>query len=131
MSKARCTAVERDQRVQEAARLLSEGQTVRSIIRQFRAEYGLSTRQVRNFISCATQQIRQDMAVDRMVMVAQAVKVYQRLIDDPDTRPRDVIRARTRLDNLFGLDSPQRLQIEASDRLEVQQAISEMDFGAI
>ena len=96
--------VEHQQRVNIALDMLRAGDTDSEIKRKIAEQFDLSPRSVERYLRRAREEFVESTGKPRDAHRAEALAVYQRIIDDPEADNRDVIKARERIDKLLGLE---------------------------
>jgi uncharacterized protein (DUF433 family) len=105
---ARATAYEFEQRTSEIADALAKGDSRQEIIKTFGAKWGLNVRQIDAYIAKAYTDFAIASESNREVMLGAAVAFYQH-VKATLYKHGDLIgamKAQTRLDKLWGLESP-------------------------
>jgi len=84
-------------------------------IKRWGAEkWGLKPRSITLYVSRARALLCAYAEEPLPIMVAKSKAVYDKVINDPMSTPRDIIRAQSKQDLLLGLCRPQRIEVQAS-----------------
>jgi hypothetical protein len=126
--------VEHQQRVDVVRVQLLEGKGDGEIKALVAEQFGISPRSVERYLRRAREQMLSETQKSREEWRADNLRKYLAIADDPETEPRDRIRALERVDRLLGLEThpSQRVEISGPDGGPVQQqvAVATVDLGA-
>lgn len=128
---------------EEAARLadqwLSIGHTKGEVKRRLMAKYDIVPRSAERVLSRARKIARRRMNMTTDDLRWRSHDVYQAIISSDDSTPADKIKAQTRLDKLYGIIAPQRLELggkvqitsdDAADLLKDEDNVEMLDLLA-
>lgn len=131
LSKMKISKEQQIQLVRLIKKLLGMGNYSSEIKQVVVQEYGLSTRSVERYITRARREMVQRTNVSFAEHRAEAYYCYRGILNNPNVTLREQLRARERIDKLFGLDSPahiHRQSILNNLTAKQLQAMSDEEF---
>ncbi len=102
-------------RLDHVCAMLAMGHSRSEIKRSCADRFNMSPRSVERYILQAQEAMLEAAGVDRALMVAQARATYLAVIQSECASHTDRIKAQARLDRLFGLEQPRRLEHSGPD----------------
>lgn len=114
------TAKEHLKRVRQVADLLAQGWRTSQITEAICKEYGVHWNTVTNYLRQARELLLESEGKDRRQARGEAIGFYESIIRDPGASRRDKIKARERLDEIYGIDAPRRLEHSGPEGKPVQ-----------
>lgn len=103
-----------EERVSFVAACLVSGLTKGLIKKAVLDKYGLGYREVERLIKKAKTALLAESGKAREELISEAYGFYRRIIQDSKSSVADRLRARERIDQLFGLDAPKQIISEIS-----------------
>lgn len=113
-ARRKTTRLEYDERVDFVLSLMVRCATRGQIHQACRERYGTVWRTADRYVSRAKEQMAKNATVNREQMRAESLAVYESIIRGPAS-PSAKIRARERIDQLFGLEAPRRSEISGPE----------------
>ena len=102
-------------RVEATIELIAKGYPTAIIKRELRAKFGsLSARTCASYISRAREELLKGCGLTREQLRAESFAFYQNVICDPGSTTAVRIKARERIDRLFGLEAPIQAHLSAA-----------------
>ena len=86
--------------------LLLKGVLTGAVKEKVESQYGLKRRSVEPYLRRAREEMREATGKDDEAHRTDAYCFYNSILTDPDASHKDKLRARERIDKLFGLDKP-------------------------
>ena len=126
---------EHAQRVASAMEMLLEGKSDGQVKRAVAERFGLSPRTVERYLRRAREKMVESTGKPADALRAEALAVYQTIIDDPEAENRDRIKARERIDKLLGLEIHHsfagKLEVSGPDGAPIQHqaTVVTVDLG--
>lgn len=118
------TNEELHKRVRTVFDWLCSGKREHEIERLLRAEpHNLSKRSAIRYLARARDMLVAETKRSREEHRAESLATYRAILDDPESEPRDRVRAQERIDKLLGLEihSPKQVEISGPDGAPIQQ----------
>lgn len=100
------TKAEHAQRVNLCRQMVGQAYHDGEIKRLVSQKYNISPRSVERYIKRARDQIIAELGIPKVELRAQSAEFYRSVAHDAKQKTRDRLRARERIDKLYGLDSP-------------------------
>ncbi len=111
------TAKEVNARVETVSGWLAQGLTRTEIHRRATEQWSISTRQTEAYCSRAREAAIEAISEPRENLIAQSYAVYQSILADPKASHLIRLRAQQRIDELLGLERPQRHELSGVEML--------------
>lgn len=108
------TQAEHDERVNYVADMLANGDSKSFIVKTIKEKWDVSTRTVEQYLSRARNRMADESMEPKGVHRMRALAVYQQIIDDPLTAPRDKIKAQDSIVHMLGLAIHDARRVEVS-----------------
>ena len=121
---------DREHVVRLIKKMLGMGKYSSDIKRAVAEEFQLSPRSVGRYLKRARQEMISRMKVTPDTHRAESFYFYRSLINNPDVHPREKLRARERIDKLFGLDLEPPCYTDGEITPAKLQAMSDDEFNA-
>ncbi len=119
---SRATQAELEQRVEYTAMMLIDGRRKAEIKRFFKNQYGLSSRQIERYLRLARNRLVEETEKTRRELISESWGFYMRILHDPNATLNEKMQARSKADDLMGLQAPRRVieaQVEVDDVLDM------------
>ena len=101
---------EKEQRLRLTCQCLAAGMRDGDIKRAVSSKFGCAPRSVERDITEARRQLRAHRDRDRADLQAESMAFYEQILQNPQAKTGDKLFARKRLDQLLGLEEPQKLE---------------------
>lgn len=116
----KATNDEIERRVEETAFLLAAGSTKSDLHQAIGQKYNLHWRTVDIYIARARAFLLKQANKTRDEVRADAVNFYESILKNPTSTTRERLQARTRLDEIYGIDAPRRTELSGPDGKPMQ-----------
>jgi len=109
-------------RVDFVARLMAKGRTKTEIHRATEERYGVGWRTSDRYMARVRDDWGRHARSDVAAVRAESIQVYEEIMRDPKASAQARIKARERIDLLFGADAPKRFEHSGPDGLPIPVA---------
>jgi len=127
------TLAETDERIELARTLLSNGATRYTLHKAMREQYGVVWQTAERYMRRARELLLLEAGKDKAEARSDAIGFYTRQLMNVEASVMERIKARTRLDEIFGIDAPRRQEVSGPEggHIKVEHKVKEgFDFEA-